>query len=111
MNLLPCQNSEGFNTVNLQHFEYFAHLGTLRVFEIADLLMIHIPVDIHFAGHLIREVDALDGLCGRICDKSAINYHTLNLSHGPAVWGLRAQIDRSLYKKYMQHVCQCLLMM
>uniref|UniRef100_A0A8R1TJZ1 Protein MTO1 homolog, mitochondrial n=1 Tax=Onchocerca volvulus TaxID=6282 RepID=A0A8R1TJZ1_ONCVO len=54
-------------------------------------------------GHLIREVDALDGLCGRICDKSAINYHALNASHGPAVLGLRAQIDRKLYKEYMQH--------
>ncbi|VDK75666.1 unnamed protein product [Litomosoides sigmodontis] len=54
-------------------------------------------------GHLIREVDALDGLCGRICDKSAINYHALNSSHGPAVLGLRAQIDRKLYKKHMQH--------
>ncbi|VBB32188.1 unnamed protein product [Acanthocheilonema viteae] len=54
-------------------------------------------------GHLVREVDALDGLCGRICDKSAINYHALNSSHGPAVLGLRAQIDRKLYKKHMQH--------
>ncbi|KAM3719417.1 Protein MTO1 [Dirofilaria immitis] len=54
-------------------------------------------------GHLIREVDALDGLCGRICDKSAVNYRALNASHGPAVLGLRAQIDRKLYKKYMQH--------
>uniref|UniRef100_A0A0R3RUB7 Protein MTO1 homolog, mitochondrial n=1 Tax=Elaeophora elaphi TaxID=1147741 RepID=A0A0R3RUB7_9BILA len=54
-------------------------------------------------GHLIREVDALDGLCGRICDKSAINYHALNSSHGPAVLGLRAQIDRKLYKEHMQH--------
>uniref|UniRef100_A0A915PP06 procollagen-lysine 5-dioxygenase n=1 Tax=Setaria digitata TaxID=48799 RepID=A0A915PP06_9BILA len=53
-------------------------------------------------GHLIREVDALDGLCGRICDKSAINYHALNASHGPAVLGLRAQIDRKLYKQHMQ---------
>ncbi|MCP9261689.1 tRNA uridine 5-carboxymethylaminomethyl modification enzyme MnmG [Dirofilaria immitis] len=53
--------------------------------------------------HLIREVDALDGLCGRICDKSAVNYRALNASHGPAVLGLRAQIDRKLYKKYMQH--------
>ncbi|CAO4364233.1 unnamed protein product [Caenorhabditis nigoni] len=53
-------------------------------------------------GHLIREVDALDGLCGRICDKSAITYQALNRAQGPAVLGLRAQIDRKLYKKHMQ---------
>ncbi|KAK6022736.1 tRNA uridine 5-carboxymethylaminomethyl modification enzyme GidA [Ostertagia ostertagi] len=53
-------------------------------------------------GHLIREVDALDGLCGRICDKSAITYQALNSGQGPAVLGLRAQIDRSLYKTHMQ---------
>ncbi|XGW12487.1 hypothetical protein V3C99_013299 [Haemonchus contortus] len=53
-------------------------------------------------GHLIREVDALDGLCGRICDKSAITYQALNSGQGPAVLGLRAQIDRSLYKAHMQ---------
>ncbi|UMM16244.1 hypothetical protein L5515_013341 [Caenorhabditis briggsae] len=54
-------------------------------------------------GHLIREVDALDGLCGRICDKSAITYQALNRAQGPAVLGLRAQIDRKLYKKHMQN--------
>ncbi|KAK5980222.1 hypothetical protein GCK32_017449, partial [Trichostrongylus colubriformis] len=53
-------------------------------------------------GHLIREIDALDGLCGRICDKSAITYQALNCGQGPAVLGLRAQIDRSLYKSHMQ---------
>ncbi|VDK60334.1 unnamed protein product [Gongylonema pulchrum] len=51
---------------------------------------------------MVREVDALDGLCARICDQSAINYHALNTSHGLAVIGLRAQIDRKLYKKHMQ---------
>ncbi|MFH4982775.1 hypothetical protein AB6A40_009484 [Gnathostoma spinigerum] len=55
-------------------------------------------------GHLIREVDAMDGLCGRICDKSAITYNALNVGQGPAVLGLRAQIDRKLYKKHMQEV-------
>ena len=55
-------------------------------------------------GHLIREVDALDGICGRICDKSAITYQALNRAAGPAVIGLRAQIDRKLYKKNMQKV-------
>lgn len=53
-------------------------------------------------GHLMREVDALDGLCGRICDQSGVHYKVLNKRKGPAVWGLRAQIDRKLYKQNMQ---------
>ncbi|XP_039287013.1 protein MTO1 homolog, mitochondrial [Nilaparvata lugens] len=53
-------------------------------------------------GHLIREIDALDGVCARICDKSGIQYKVLNKRKGPAVWGLRAQIDRALYKQHMQ---------
>uniref|UniRef100_A0A0N5AT89 Protein MTO1 homolog, mitochondrial n=1 Tax=Syphacia muris TaxID=451379 RepID=A0A0N5AT89_9BILA len=53
-------------------------------------------------GHLIREVDAMDGVCARICDKSAINYRVLNAGAGPAVYGLRAQIDRALYKEHMK---------
>uniref|UniRef100_A0A8D0HH31 5-taurinomethyluridine-[tRNA] synthase subunit MTO1, mitochondrial n=1 Tax=Sphenodon punctatus TaxID=8508 RepID=A0A8D0HH31_SPHPU len=53
-------------------------------------------------GHLMREVDALDGLCGRICDQSGVYYKVLNRRKGPAVWGLRAQIDRKLYKENMQ---------
>ncbi|XP_042235150.1 protein MTO1 homolog, mitochondrial-like isoform X2 [Homarus americanus] len=53
-------------------------------------------------GHLMREVDALDGLCGRVCDISGIHYKVLNRSKGPAVWGPRAQIDRALYKKNLQ---------
>lgn len=53
-------------------------------------------------GHLIKEVDALDGVCGRICDMSGIHYKVLNRSKGPAVWGPRAQIERSLYKEHMQ---------
>ncbi|XP_012263660.2 protein MTO1 homolog, mitochondrial [Athalia rosae] len=53
-------------------------------------------------GHLMREVDALDGLCCRICDISGIHYKILNRRKGPAVWGLRAQIDRGLYKKHLQ---------
>ncbi|VDM39745.1 unnamed protein product [Toxocara canis] len=57
-------------------------------------------------GHLIREVDAMDGVCGRICDKSAITYQALNVTQGPAVLGLRAQIDRSLYKQHMQKEIQ-----
>ncbi|CAF0914900.1 unnamed protein product [Didymodactylos carnosus] len=54
-------------------------------------------------GHLMREIDALDGLCSRICDKSGIHYKILNRRKGPAVWGHRAQIDRKLYKKEMQN--------
>lgn len=53
-------------------------------------------------GHLMREIDALDGVCCRICDISGIFYGVLNKSKGPAVWGLRAQIDRELYKKHLQ---------
>uniref|UniRef100_A0A023GLN2 Putative nad/fad-utilizing protein possibly involved in translation n=1 Tax=Amblyomma triste TaxID=251400 RepID=A0A023GLN2_AMBTT len=53
-------------------------------------------------GHLIREIDALGGVCGKICDLSGISYKVLNKSKGPAVWGLRAQIDRVLYKKNIQ---------
>ncbi|XP_053550091.1 protein MTO1 homolog, mitochondrial [Bombina bombina] len=53
-------------------------------------------------GHLIREVDALDGVCGRVCDLSGIHYKVLNRCKGPAVWGLRAQVDRTLYKQNMQ---------
>ena len=79
-------------------------------------------------GHLMREVDALDGVCGRICDKSGTQYKVtvrrslnglvyvfisgnlllcvflklLNTRKGPAVWGYRAQIDRKLYKEHLQ---------
>ncbi|CAB3404365.1 unnamed protein product [Caenorhabditis bovis] len=53
-------------------------------------------------GHLIREIDALDGLCAKVCDQSAITYQALNRAQGPAVLGLRAQIDRKLYRSNMQ---------
>ena len=53
-------------------------------------------------GHLMREVDALDGLVARVSDKAAIQYRLLNRSKGPAVRGPRAQIDRALYRKAMQ---------
>ncbi|CAG8613050.1 5927_t:CDS:10, partial [Paraglomus occultum] len=54
-------------------------------------------------GIIVREIDALDGLCGRISDLSGIQFHVLNRSKGPAVHGPRAQIDRKLYKRHMQH--------
>eukprot|EP00117_Sycon_ciliatum_P000687 scpid65191/ scgid1198/ Protein MTO1 homolog, mitochondrial len=53
-------------------------------------------------GHIMAEVDALDGLCSRISDLSGIMFRVLNRSRGPAAWGNRAQIDRDQYKTHMQ---------
>jgi len=55
-------------------------------------------------GHLVREIDALDGVMAGIADKSGIQFRLLNSSRGPAVRGPRTQSDRSLYKKYMQEI-------
>jgi tRNA uridine 5-carboxymethylaminomethyl modification enzyme len=57
-------------------------------------------------GHLVREIDALGGEMARVTDRAGIQFRMLNISKGPAVWSLRAQADRVLYRLFMRQVLE-----
>jgi len=57
-------------------------------------------------GHLVREIDALGGIMGRVIDRAGIQFRLLNRSRGPAVQSPRAQADRSMYRREMRHMLE-----
>src|ERR1700755_2394716 len=57
-------------------------------------------------GHIVREIDALGGIMGRVIDRTGIQFRLLNRSRGPAVQAPRAQADRALYRSEMRHTLE-----